>query len=43
MFLMNLSGEDKYEVILDQYFKYDEEIYKKLVNIKQWFFVEQEP
>ena len=32
--IIKSNGEDKYEVILDQYFKYDEEIYKKLVNIK---------
>ena len=32
--IIRSNGEDKYEVILDQYFKYGEEIYKKLVNIR---------
>ena len=32
--IIKSNGEDKYEVILDQYFEYDEEIYKKLVNIR---------
>jgi len=28
------NGEDKYQVVFDQYFKYDEEIYRELVNIR---------
>ena len=28
------NGEDKYEVVFDQYFKYDEEIYEELVDIR---------
>ena len=28
------NGEDKYEVIFDQYFKYDEQIYEELVDIR---------
>ena len=28
------NGEDKYEVLFDQYFKYDEEIYEELVDIR---------
>jgi anhydro-N-acetylmuramic acid kinase len=28
------NGEDKYKVVFDQYFKYDEEIYRELVNIR---------
>ena len=28
------NGEDKYETVFDQYFKYDEEIYRELVNIR---------
>ena len=32
--IIRSNGEDKYEVIFDQYFKYDEEIYKELVEIR---------
>ncbi|MDC0126586.1 anhydro-N-acetylmuramic acid kinase [Candidatus Pelagibacter sp.] len=32
--IIKSNGEDKYEVIYDQYFKYDEKIYKELVNIR---------
>ena len=32
--IIKSNGEDKYEVICDQYFKYDEKIYKELVNIR---------
>ena len=32
--IIKSNGEDKYEVIFDQYFKYDEKIYKELVNIR---------
>ena len=32
--IIKSNGDDKYEVILDQYFEYEEEIYKKLVDIR---------
>ena len=32
--IIKSNGEDKYEVIFDQYFKYDEEIYEQLVYIR---------
>ena len=32
--IIRSNGEDKYEVIFDQYFKYDEEVYKELVEIR---------
>jgi anhydro-N-acetylmuramic acid kinase len=32
--IIRSNGEDKYEVIFDQYFKYDEEIYRELVDIR---------
>ena len=32
--IIKSNGEDKYETVLDQYFKYDEEIYRELVNIR---------
>jgi len=32
--IIKSNGEDKYETVFDQYFKYDEEIYRKLVNIR---------
>ena len=32
--IIKSNGEDKYETVLDQYFKYDEVIYRKLVNIR---------
>ena len=32
--IVRSDGEDKYEVIFDQYFKYDEEIYIELVDIR---------
>ena len=32
--IIKSNGEDKYEVVLDQYFKYDEEIYRELINIR---------
>tara|TARA_B100000787_G_C16146815_1_gene274647 strand:- start:30 stop:1157 length:1128 start_codon:yes stop_codon:yes gene_type:complete len=32
--IIKSNGEDKYEVVYDQYFQYDEEIYRELVNIR---------
>jgi len=32
--IIKSNGEDKYETVFDQYFKYDEELYRKLVNIR---------
>jgi len=32
--IIRSDGEDKYDVVFDQYFKYDEEIYKELVYIR---------
>ena len=32
--IIKSNGDDKYEVILDQYFEYEEEIYKNLVDIR---------
>jgi len=32
--IIKSNGEDKYEVIFDQYFKYDEKIYEELVDIR---------
>ena len=32
--IIKSNGEDKYEVVFDQYFKYDDEIYEKLVKIR---------
>ena len=32
--IIKSNGEDKYKVVFDQYFKYDEEIYGELVNIR---------
>ena len=32
--IIKSNGEDKYEVIYDQYFKYDDEIYEELVNTR---------
>ena len=32
--IVKSNGEDKYEVVFDEYFKYDEEIYEELVNIR---------
>ena len=32
--IIKSNGKDKYEVVFDQYFKYDEEIYEELVNIR---------
>ena len=32
--IIKSNGEDRYEVVLDQYFKYDDEIYEELVNIR---------
>ena len=32
--IIRSNGEDKYELIFDQYFKYDDEIYEELVNIR---------
>ena len=32
--IIKSNGEDKYEVVFDQYFEYDEEIYRELVNIR---------
>tara|TARA_B110000238_G_scaffold59594_1_gene65185 strand:- start:303 stop:1430 length:1128 start_codon:yes stop_codon:yes gene_type:complete len=33
--IINSNGEDRYEVVFDQYFEYDEEIYKELINIRE--------
>ena len=32
--IIKSNGEDKYEVVFDQYFEYDEELYRELVNIR---------
>ena len=32
--IIKSNGEDKYEVVFDQYFEYDDEIYRELVNIR---------
>ena len=32
--IIKSNGEDKYETVFDQYFKYDEELYRELVNIR---------
>ena len=32
--IIKSNGEDKYEVVLDQYFKYDDEMYGELVDIR---------
>ncbi|MDC1279853.1 anhydro-N-acetylmuramic acid kinase [Pelagibacteraceae bacterium] len=32
--IIKSNGEDKYEVVIDQYFKYDEKIYEELVNMR---------
>ena len=32
--IIKSNGEDKYEPVLDQYFEYDDEIYRELVNIR---------
>ena len=32
--IIKSNGEDRYEVVFDQYFKYDDEIYRELVNIR---------
>ena len=32
--IIKSNGEDKYETVFDQYFKYDEDIYRELVNIR---------
>jgi anhydro-N-acetylmuramic acid kinase len=32
--IIKSNGEDKYEVVFDQYFKYEEEIYKELVEVR---------
>ena len=32
--IIKSNGEDKYEVVFNQYFKYDEEIYRELVDIR---------
>jgi len=32
--IIKSNGEDKYETLFDQYFKYDEEIYRELVDIR---------
>ena len=32
--IIKSNGEDRYEVVFDQYFKYDDEIYEELVNIR---------
>jgi len=32
--IIKSNGEDKYEAVFDQYFKYDEELYRELVNIR---------
>ena len=32
--IIKSNGEDKYETVFDQYFKYDDEIYRELVSIR---------
>ena len=32
--IIKSNGEDKYEIISDQYFEYNEEIYRELINIR---------
>jgi len=32
--IIKSNGEDKYEVVFDQYFEYDEEIYRELIDIR---------
>jgi len=32
--IIKSNGEDNYETVFDQYFKYDEELYRELVNIR---------
>ena len=32
--IIKSNGEDKYETVFDQYFEYDEEIYRELINIR---------
>ena len=32
--IIKSNGEDKYEAVYDKYFKYDEEIYRELVEIR---------
>ena len=32
--IIKSNGEDKYETVFDQYFKYDEEMYRELVDIR---------
>ena len=32
--IIKSNGEDKYEAVFDQYFEYDEEIYEKLINMR---------
>jgi anhydro-N-acetylmuramic acid kinase len=32
--IIKSNGEDKYETVFDQYFEYDEEIYRELVNFR---------
>ena len=32
--IINSNGEDKYDVVFDHYFEYDEEIYRELINIR---------
>ena len=32
--IIRSNGEDKYEVVLDEYFEYDDEIYKELVDVR---------
>ena len=32
--IIKSNGEDKYETVFDQYFKYDEDLYRELVNIR---------
>ena len=32
--IIKSNGEDKYEVVFEQYYKYDEEIFEELVEIR---------
>ena len=32
--IIKSNGEDKYETVFDQYFEYDEEVYRELINIR---------
>jgi len=33
--IIKSNGEDRYETVFDQYFEYDEAIYRELINIRE--------